>query len=77
MQSARMVIPGNGERIFAATQDDEMVFALPGKFLQQVAQGLNEAGKAVGARYPATPYQNYQPDLPKAHKELGKELGIL
>lgn len=77
MQSPRMVIPGNGERIFAATQDDEMVFAVPSKHLQLVAQGLNEAGKAVGARYPATPYQNYQPDLPKAHKELGKELGIL
>jgi len=76
-QSPRMVIPGNGERVFAATQDDEMVFAVPGKYVQDVARGLSEAGKAVGARYPATPYQNFQPDLPKAHIELGKELGIL
>jgi uncharacterized protein (DUF169 family) len=76
-QSPRLVIPGNGERIFASTQDDEMVFALPGKFLPELIQGLKEAGKAMGARYPVPPYQNYQPDFPKAHKNLGKELGIL
>ncbi|HYA41236.1 MAG TPA: DUF169 domain-containing protein [Syntrophobacteraceae bacterium] len=76
-QTPRIVIPGNGERIFAAAQDDEMVLAVPGKYIHQIVRGLNEAGKAVGARYPATPYQNFQPDLPKPHKEMGKELGIL
>ncbi len=76
-QSPRMVIPGNGERIFAATQDDEMVFVLPAESLMDLVKGLKEVGKAMGARYPVTPYQNYQPDLPKAHKQLGKELGIL
>jgi uncharacterized protein (DUF169 family) len=76
-QAARIVIPGNGERIFAATQDDEMVFALPGGLLLDLANTLREAGKGIGARYPVTPYQNFQPEFPKAHKELGKELGIL
>lgn len=76
-QSPRMVIPGNGERIFAGTQDDEVTFAFPAKFLPDFTNALKEVGKAVGARYPVTPYQNFQPDFPKAHKELGKELGIL
>ncbi|MBF0496342.1 MAG: DUF169 domain-containing protein [Deltaproteobacteria bacterium] len=76
-QCPRVVIPGHGERIFAATQDDEVVFALPGKFLSDLVRGLQEVGKAMGVRYPVTPYQNFQPDFPKAHKELGKELGIL
>ncbi len=76
-QSPRMVIPGNGERIFAGTQDDEVTFAFPAKYLPDFANALKEVGKAVGARYPVTPYQNFQPDFPKAHKELGKELGIL
>ncbi|MHC1742166.1 MAG: DUF169 domain-containing protein [Syntrophobacteraceae bacterium] len=76
-QSPRMVIPGNGERIFAAAQDDEMAFVLPAKSLMDLVKGLKEVGKAMGVRYPVTPYQNYQPDLPKAHKQLGKELGIL
>jgi uncharacterized protein (DUF169 family) len=77
MQAPRVVIPGNGERIFAGTQDDEVVFALPGKFLPDFAKSLEKVGKAIGARYPVTPYQNFQPDLPKAHKELGRELGIM
>ncbi len=77
LQSPRMVIPGNGERVFAGTQDDEMVFAVPGKDLLDLAKGLKEAGRAIGARYPVTPYQNFQPEFPKAHKKMGKELGIL
>lgn len=76
-QSARIVIPGNGERIFAATQDDEMAFAAPMRLLPEIAKGLKEAGKAIGARYPVTPYQNFQPEFPKSYKVLGKEIGIL
>jgi uncharacterized protein (DUF169 family) len=77
MQCPRMVIPGNGERVFAATQDDEMVLALPNKCLPDLIKGLKEAGKAIGVRYPVTPYQNFQPEFPAAHVKLGKELGIL
>jgi uncharacterized protein (DUF169 family) len=76
-QSARVVIPGNGERIFAGTQDDEVAFAFPAKSLSEFTKALKEVGKAMGARYPVTPFLNFQPDFPKAHKELGKELGIL
>ena len=35
-QSPRVVIPGNGERIFAGTQDDEVTFAVPAKFLPEL-----------------------------------------
>jgi uncharacterized protein (DUF169 family) len=73
----RMVIPGQGERIFAMTQDDEMAFALPGAGLAELVRGLKEAAKPIGARYPVTPYQNFEPDFPRAHKELGKKLGVL
>ena len=72
-----MVIPGNGERIFAATHDDEIVLAFPIKCLKDLVKGLKEAAKAVGARYPVPPYQNFQPELPDAHKKLGKKLGIM
>ena len=67
-QSPRVVIPGQGERIFAGTQDEEVTFALPAKFLPELTRALKEVGKAIGARYPVTPYQNFQPDFPKAHK---------
>ena len=73
---ARIAIPGNGDRIFSMTQDDELAFAMPASGLQILIEGLKNAGKALGARYPVTFYQNFQPEVPKYYKELGSELGI-
>jgi uncharacterized protein (DUF169 family) len=74
--SPRVAIPGNGDRIFSMTQDDEMVFSLPGSGLSALCEGLKLAGKQIGARYPITFYQNFQPEFPKYYKKLGNELGI-
>ncbi len=76
-QAPRIAIPGMGDRIFSMTQDDEMVFGLPGKDLAGLIKGLREAGNKIGARYPVTFYQNFQPDFPKPYKIMGDELGIL
>lgn len=76
-QAPRIAIPGTGDRVFSMTQDDEMVFALPGKFLTALVQDLGEAGKKVGAQYPVPVYLNFQPEFPKNFRDLGKELGIL
>ena len=54
-----------------------MTFAAPMRFLPELMKGLKEVGKAIGARYPVTPYQNFQPEFPKSYKELGKESGII
>jgi hypothetical protein len=58
------------------TQDDEMAFTMPGGGLETLVEGLKNAGKALGARYPITFYQNFQPEFPKYYKELGSELGV-
>lgn len=76
-QAPRIAIPGMGDRIFSMTQDDEMVLGLPGKDLDGLIKGLQEAGNKIGARYPVTFYQNFQPDFPKPYKVLAEELGIL
>lgn len=70
----RVAIPGNGDRIFSMTQDDEMAFALPGSFLDKLIHGLQEAGKRLGARYPVPFYQNFQPVFPKIYKTIGEEV---
>lgn len=75
-QAPRIAIPGNGDRIFSMTQDDEMVFALPASGVEQLIEGLKEAGKKIGARYPISFYQNYQPEFPKPYKTAGEELGV-
>lgn len=72
----RIAIPGMGDRIFSMTQDDEMVFSIPGKLLESLIEGLQLAGKKIGARYPVTVYQNFQPEFPKPYSVLGEELGL-
>lgn len=76
-RSPRVAIPGMGDRIFSMTQDDEMVFSIPGILLENLVSGLKSAGKKIGARYPVTFYQNFQPEFPKPYQELGDTLGIL
>lgn len=76
-QSSRVAIPGMGDRIFSMTQDDEMVFSIPGMLLESLVRGLKNAGKKIGARYPVTFYQNFQPEFPKPYQVLGDALGIL
>jgi uncharacterized protein (DUF169 family) len=76
-RSPRVAIPGMGDRIFSMTQDDEMVFSIPGLLLENLVSGLINAGKKVGARYPVTFYQNFQPEFPKPYQLLGDALGIL
>jgi len=74
--AARIAVPGMGDRIFSMTQDDEMVFAMPGAMLKAMMDGLAAAGKNIGARYPVTFYQNFQPEFPNYYQTLGKELGL-
>lgn len=72
----RVVIPGAGDRIFSMTQDDELVVSFPARFLENILKGLAEAGKKIGARYPVTFYQNFQPEFPKPYQERAKKWGL-
>ncbi len=75
-EEPRVVIPGMGDRIFSMTMDDELVFSLPMTFLDKLMDGLKESGRKIGARYPITFYQNFQPEFPKIYKDLAEKLGI-
>jgi uncharacterized protein (DUF169 family) len=60
-EQPRVVLPGNGDRVFAATQDHEMAFAFPGDWSDRIIEGL-EATAARGVRYPIP--TNLQYELP-------------
>lgn len=77
LKAPRIAIPGMGDRVFSMTQDDELVFSLPGASLPQLVKGLTEAGARVGAQYPVPFYLNFEPEFPKAFKILGQEIGVL
>jgi uncharacterized protein (DUF169 family) len=47
----QVILPCNGDRIFAQTQDDEMAFTIPQGKIQEIAEGLERTQRA-GIRYP-------------------------
>lgn len=55
-QKCNYVVPSGGERIFALTQDDEMIFSIPSTQFEKITEGLENTHKAGLVRYP-TPYQ--------------------
>jgi len=47
----KVVLPGNGDRVWAMVQDDEIAFTIPANWLDPVIGGL-EATHQTGVRYP-------------------------
>lgn len=69
-----VVIPGGGDRIYAATQDHEVVFACPRETLEDTVASLQKAGYAAGIRYPL-PIQLAEPQMvPEAWRILESKL---
>ena len=61
-QSPKVVVPGNGDRIWATTQDHEMVYALPASHLKILIEGLAKTHER-GIRYPIPTFLRYQPEV--------------
>lgn len=76
-QECKVIIPGGGERIFAHTADDELVFAAPVSRLEDVAAGVLATHKSGIARIP-TPFggMRAQPTYPEKYLEIAKMFGI-
>lgn len=61
-QALRVVVPGNGDRVWGGCQDHEMVMAVPASCLAEVVEGLEET-HATGIRYPIPTYLRYSPEV--------------
>mgnify|MGYP002067753590 FL=1 len=75
----RYVVPGNGDRIFGMTQDDEMAFFIPPSKADTLIDGLEKTHKA-GIRYPITSLFDFEGTFPKTYQEqmkIWKEAGEL
>jgi uncharacterized protein (DUF169 family) len=66
----KVVLPGNGDRVWAMVQDGEMVFAIPADWLDPVIRGL-EATHQTGVRYPIPVDVRHEPLLPGQFKGAG------
>ena len=65
-----VVLPGNGDRVWAMTQDEEMAFAIPINFLDSIIRGL-EATHERGIRYPIPVDVRHKPTFPGQLKQVG------
>ncbi len=61
-QAPKVVVPGNGDRVWAACQDHEMIMAVPGAQLAGLVEGLEKTHQ-TGIRYPIPSYLRYQPEV--------------
>lgn len=69
----RIVLSGNGERVFAMTYDDEMMFATPAEKIEMIIEGLS-VSHMHGQRYPIPVYQFFTPRFISPFIEFGKKL---
>ena len=61
-QSPKVVVPGNGDRVWATTQDHEMAYAIPSSHLKDLVEGLAKTHEK-GIRYPIPSFLRYQPEV--------------
>jgi uncharacterized protein (DUF169 family) len=64
----KVVLPGNGDRVWAMVQDDEMAFTIPANWLDPVIRGL-EATHQTGIRYPIPVDVRHAPTFPGQLKD--------
>jgi uncharacterized protein (DUF169 family) len=61
-QLPKVIIPGNGDRVWATAQDHEMAYALPASHLKDLVEGLSRTHER-GIRYPIPSFLRYQPEV--------------
>jgi len=61
-EALKVVVPGNGDRVWGACQDHEMAMAVPAAKLSEVAEGLEKTHEK-GIRYPIPTYMRYSPEV--------------
>ncbi|OGN95116.1 MAG: hypothetical protein A2Z75_08050 [Chloroflexi bacterium RBG_13_50_10] len=65
----KVALPGNGDRVWAMVQDDELAFTIPINLLGSVIRGL-EATHERGVRYPIPVDVRHEPTFPGQLKEV-------
>ena len=59
----KIVLPGNGDRVWGMVQDDEFIFTIPAGRIDQIIEGL-EATHQAGVRYPIPVDIRHIPNFP-------------
>jgi len=76
-QKCNVIVPAQGERLFAMTADDEMVFSIPRTKIDGVLEGIETTHKRGVSRVP-TPFfgMRQKPEFPKRYEALAQICGM-
>jgi len=69
----KVVLPGNGDRVWAMVQDGEMAFTIPANLVDSVIDGL-EATHQMGVRYPIPVDIRHAPLFPGQLKDAASKV---
>ena len=64
-----VILPCNGDRIFAQTQDHEMAFSIPRSRVEEMIEGLEGTHKG-GVRYPIPSFLRYTGEFPEQYMKV-------
>ncbi|MBO8180124.1 MAG: DUF169 domain-containing protein [Archaeoglobus sp.] len=68
-----IAVPGAGDRVFAAIQETEMIFAMPYGWTDKIIEGLENAGRGANISYPPSPFLMFSPRFPKHYREIAEK----
>ena len=68
-----IAVPGAGDRVFAAVQETEMIFAMPYFMTEKIIEGLERAGRGANISYPPSPFLMFTPRFPKHYREIAEK----
>jgi uncharacterized protein (DUF169 family) len=72
-----VAIPGAGDRVFAALDENEIVFAMPYDWLDKIIEGLENAGKGANVSYPVQKFLLFTPRYPRNYREIAEKFRIV
>jgi uncharacterized protein (DUF169 family) len=70
-QECSLVVPSGGERVFANTMDDELIFSIPATCFKQVSIGIEAVHREGLSRFPTYFYgMSMKPEFPSKYLSL-------
>ncbi len=72
-KKCNVIIPGGGERLFALTDDTELLFSIPYNMFEVITEGITETHEKGVARIP-TPFIGMimEPQFPEPYQEVAR-----
>lgn len=68
-----IAVPGAGDRVFAAVDENEMIFSMHYGWIDRIIEGLENAGKGANISYPVQRFLFFTPRFPKSYREFAEK----